>query len=305
MKRNDYLWDGTGEPDAEVRRLEEVLGVLRAPEELKQPRRAARIGLWAMAASVLMAALVSQLMLVTPPATEWRTEGGELYAGQVVRASAGAVRLDAEAVGRVELEQGSEMALVESRPGRQRMDLREGTLRALIWAPAREFVVETPAARAIDLGCAYTMKVDRKGDGELKVTTGWVAFEHAGVESFIPAGAECRTRRLSGPGTPYFEDAPAELVAAVRAFDGGREEAIAEVLGAARARDALTLWHLLSRVPERRRGEVFQAFSRLVSVPDSVTEESVRKLEAAAMDACWNALGLESAGWYRSWRRQW
>jgi len=60
-------------------------------------------------------------------------------------------------------------------------------------------VVDTPSARAVDLGCQYTLNVDDRGDGLLKVTMGWVAFDTDGRESFIPAGAACRTRKRGGP----------------------------------------------------------------------------------------------------------
>lgn len=303
--KHDYLWDRSGPPDAEVKRLEDLLGALRATE---QPAPRQGRGYWrqALAASLLAAAAVSQILLTSPPASSWQMAGEELHTGQVVRSSASAPRMEADAVGRIELEPNSELAIAESRPGRQRLDLRRGTLHALIWAPAREFVVDTPSARAIDLGCQYTLTVNPGGDGQLKVLTGWVAFQHRGLESFIPAGAACRTRRLAGPGTPYFEDAPAGLVAALAEYDARRTPAALEaVLQAARPRDAITPWHLLSRASGSGRAEVFRAFSRLVRVPAEVTEARIARPDAAALDLCWNALGLDSAEWYRTWQRPW
>lgn len=303
--KHDYLWDRSGEPDAEVQRLEELLGALRAPDQAA-PRPRRQYAHLAAAASLLAAAAVSQILLTAPPASSWQVGGLELHTGQVVRSSAGPLQLDAQSVGRVELEQGSEVAIAESRAGRQRLDLRVGTMHALIWAPAREFVVDTPSARAVDLGCQYTLTVDREGDGALRVLTGWVAFEHRGVEAFIPAGASCRTRRGSGPGTPHFEDAPGEWVKALERFDAGRDaEALRVVLKDARPRDALTLWHLLARVSGNERMEVYRAFARLAAVPAGVTEARIAAGDGQALDLCWNALGLESAEWYRSWRRVW
>src|SRR5947208_3902439 len=104
-----------------------------------------------------------------------------------------------------------------------------------------------------DLGCFYTLHVDDDGTGLLSVTTGWVAFEFNGRESFVPAGASCRTDRAAGPGTPRFDDADQAFQSAVERFDFGHDEgdrvaALRLILDRARSRDALTLWHLLSRV---------------------------------------------------------
>jgi len=38
------------------------------------------------------------------------------------------------------------------------------------------FVVDTPSASAIDLGCAYTLHVNEDGSGTLRTTLGWVGF---------------------------------------------------------------------------------------------------------------------------------
>ena len=76
---------------------------------------------------------------------------------------------------------------------------------------SERFVVDTPAAKTVDLGCRYTLSVAKDGSGFLVVELGWVAFEWNKVESFIPRGAACATRVGHGPGTPYFLDAPEAL----------------------------------------------------------------------------------------------
>ena len=63
----------------------------------------------------------------------------------------------------------------------------------------RLFLVDTPATRAIDLGCSYTLTVDVTGDSQLHVTTGKVALVRKdGGEEVVPAGAVCASRRGSG-----------------------------------------------------------------------------------------------------------
>ena len=165
--------------------------------------------------------------------------------------------------------------------------------------------MDTPSARAIDLGCEYTLNVDLAGDGLLKVSMGWVAFALNGRESFIPAGAECRTRKHDGPGIPYYEDAPVALQSAVAAFDRGDSAAVAPILAAARDRDGLTLWHLLTRVDVDQRGAVYDRLAELVPMLPGASREGVVRGEAEAIDRCWDALGLENTSWWRGWERKW
>ena len=196
--------------------------------------------------------------------------------------------------------------MTESTRAKQILALRRGVIHALIWAPPRRFVVETPSARAIDLGCEYTLSVDDRGDGLVRVQAGWVAFQFDGRDSFIPAGAACRTTRQGGPGTPYFEDASEELRRALAAFDAGGEAGdLKRVLAEARPRDGITLWHLLTRAPEAGRGLVFDRFATLVALPAEVTREGVLAKDRRMLDLSWNALNLESAEWWREWKRDW
>jgi Putative zinc-finger len=119
--------------------------------------------------------------------------------------------LSTDDASRAEIRVG-EIGQVTIDPGSRRMQ-------ALIWAPPRQFYVDTPSAVAVDLGCAYTLEVDAAGEGLLHVLAGWVAFEWQGRESFVPAGAECVTRPGVGPGTPFFSDAARAFQNALAVFD--------------------------------------------------------------------------------------
>jgi hypothetical protein len=250
-----------------------------------------------------MVAAAGLLLMVTPGPRNslWQVEGAKLREGQTVRTGNAAVRLEAEEIGRVDLAANS---VLRTRGGR-RLALERGELHAFIWAPARQFVVETPSARAVDLGCEYTLNVDAKGDGVLRVQMGWVAFQVGDREAFIPAGATCVTRRRGGPGIPYFEDASAGLRGGVEGFERGDRGALSGLLAAARRHDGLTLWHLLTRVPESDRGAVFDRFAELVPLPAGVFRDAVLRRDARAIDQCWNALELENTGWWRGWERKW
>src|SRR5262245_14272326 len=96
---------------------------------------------------------------------------------------------EARGIGELLVEPGSRLRLLEAGDRQQRLELALGTMTAIITAPPRQFVVETPSAKAVDLGCAYTLEVDPSGGALVTVLAGWVSFEIEGRESFIPAGA--------------------------------------------------------------------------------------------------------------------
>jgi hypothetical protein len=295
----DWLWDRSGPPDLEIEHLERALAPLRY-QHRPVPRRRRY---WPAAVAVVAAAAAALVVCAVPvaPETQWQVAGAKLRRGQVLRTGSGAIRLEAEAVGRVDLASNSELRAASDK----RLALEHGQLHAFIWARPTEFVVDTPSARAIDLGCEYTLNVDPAGDGLLKVSMGWVAFALNGRESFIPAGAECRTKKRTGPGIPYYEDAPEVLRGAVAAFDRGDRSAVAPILAAARERDGLTLWHLLTRVEGEQRGVVYDRLAELVSMLPGASREGVVRGEAEAIDRCWDALGLENTNWWRGWERKW
>jgi hypothetical protein len=294
----DWLWDRSGPPDPEIEHLEKTLAPLRFQHRAIPVRRR----YWSVAAAIVAAAAALVWWSVpTAPETPWQVAGAKVRRGQVLRTGAGAIRLEAEAVGRVDLAPNSELRASADK----RLALAHGQLHAFIWARPTEFVVETPSARAIDLGCEYTLNVDPSGDGLLKVSMGWVAFTLTGRESFIPAGAECRTRKHGGPGIPYYEDAPEPLRAGVTAFDRGDPSAVAPILASARDRDGLTVWHLLTRVDAGQRGAVYDRLAELVPMLPGASREGVVRGDAEAIDRCWDALGLENTSWWRGWERKW
>ena len=295
----DYLWDRSGPPDLEIVRLERALSHFRGGKPKPVMRR-----YWplAIAASVLLAlALYSTQQ--KPAAWKMTALSGDpvLRFGTLSTDKASQARLTSDWIGEVELAPDSELSI----SGGQRLSLRAGKLHAFIWAPPAQFVVDTPGARAIDLGCEYTLETDRRGDGVLKVRTGWVAFDWKGQESFIPAHALCRTYHGRGPGTPWFESAPEPLVAALARFDAaGDRQAIREVLTEARRADALTLWHLLARADREDRGAVFDRLAVLVGGPAGIREAAIAG-DRGALDQLWNLLDLGSTEFWRGWKRRW
>jgi FecR protein len=214
-------------------------------------------------------------------------------------------------IGRIEVEPMTRLRLLQSGTGRKRIALDRGTIHATIWAPPGQFVVDTPSAVAVDLGCMYTLHIDDSGSGILHTTLGWVGFHRDGHESFIPAGAACPTHVQSGPGTPYFEDASDAFRSALAQLDSPdiapsvRKSALGIVLRAARERDAFTLWHLLPRVTDSERPTVYDRLAALVPPPLAVTREGILRLDTTMLDACWNAFDLGDISLWRHWEQSW
>jgi hypothetical protein len=214
-------------------------------------------------------------------------------------------------IGRIEVEPSTRLRLLQSGAGSHRIALDRGTIHATIWAPPGQFVVDTPSAVAVDLGCMYTLHVDDSGSGILRTTLGWVGFHRDGRESFIPAGAACSTHVNSGPGTPYFEDASNAFRSALAQLDSldlasaAREAALHIVLCEARERDAFSLWHLLPRVNSPERAAVYERLATLVPPPPGVTRDGILHLDPTMLDSWWNTFDLGDISLWRHWEESW
>ena len=340
---DDYLWDGSGPVDEDVARLERLLGQLAAAPDvalrpLSLPAPVAPIAptrwTWVSAAAVALLAFavgsrlpgVAGVDAGAAGADPWRvarvagrptlaaaplTRDERLRTGQWVETDPESTAvMFVGSIGRLEVAPGSLMRVMTAEQGEHRAELVRGTVEAMIWAPPGQFVIETPSATAVDLGCAYTLTVDEDGVGHITVQGGWVGFEFRGREAFIPAGATGRTYPGRGPGTPVFEDAPASVVEAVARLDladsaATQREPLAIVLRDARSEDALTLWHLIDRVDAALVPQVVDRLHVLVPMPAGVTRTGVLTGDRAMRDAWWGALGLGSADWWRTWRQKW
>lgn len=316
-----YLWDRSGPTDPLVQHLEEVLGTLRyrggppaADASAPVTRRLLmryRVLRFAAAAAVVLATAGMWLLLRGDGGWELAEvvgsvtvdsdpigATGRLGPGQWLETAKDArVRVTVADIGSVIVHPESHLRLITTRAGTEhRLELARGKIEAMIAAPPRLFFVNTPSAIAVDLGCIYTLEVAEDGRGLLEVTFGIVSFERKERESIVPANAACRMGPLVGPGTPYFADAPEPLKRSLDAYDfqGGRDEALDAVLDQARTRDALTLWHLLSRATADQIGRVFDRLAALAPPPTSVTRQGILGGDRTMLDAWWDDLGL---GW--------
>jgi hypothetical protein len=214
-------------------------------------------------------------------------------------------------IGSVEVAPNSRVRLLSARAEDNRIELERGEVRATIFAPPRQFAVEASSGTAIDLGCRYTLQIGEDGAGLLHVESGWVAYAYAGRESFVPADASAQTRPGFGPGTPYFDDADAQLREALPRVDfgaptaGDRASALQTVLDTARRKDAITLWHLLPRLRPEERARVFDRLAQLVPPDAGITRDGVIRGDRAMLEAWWDQLDLQPLSWWRVWERPW
>jgi hypothetical protein len=327
---DDYLWDRRGTPDPDVEALERQLAMLRSSppppdwSHVSVPTSSWRGAVWLAAAASVVLALTLSLWFARPrgswtvtalagePTVSTRTMRGteRLEVGDWLETDARSrARLDVGAIGRVDVEPDTRVRLVNVARDDHRLSLARGTMHAFIWAPPGQFVVETPSSVAVDLGCAYTLQVAPDGSGVIDVTAGWVGFEWNGRESFIPADARCATRRGVGPGTPYYNDVSEAFRIALAAIDfehapDVKRAALARVIASARPRDALTLWHLLSRVSVQDRAAVFDQLAELVQPPPGVTRDGILAGDRAMRERWWDALGLGDTSWWKYWKVQ-
>jgi hypothetical protein len=255
---DEYLWDGSGEPDPEIQKLESTLGKLRlegpVPEfreisAVRQPRFWQRLGpsgwssgLAAVSATIVFIAALGILWWSQKPNAAFgpgwdvervagtprvesnafarNTGAAKLGVGQtLVTDSHSKANISIADIGTVNVEPNTRLRSVAGGDGHSRLALDRGTIHAYIWALPGEFTVDTPSAIAVDLGCSYTLQVDDSGAGILRTKLGWVGFKLDGHEAFIPAGAVCATRPKVGPGTPYFDDSSASFREALSKFD--------------------------------------------------------------------------------------
>lgn len=316
---SDYLFDKSGD-DAEVSELESLLGAYAHRAPLRQPppspapspprsrRRARRTAALAFAALAALA-----LVLLRPWAS--RRDGppgcpegdpgfafavqsgaarcggglaskGSLPVGAWLETDGGSITdVRVADIGALTVFGDSRLRLSGSGPAEHRFELERGHVSARVLAPPRLFVIDTPVAAAVDLGCAYDLEVDAEGRTLLQVTSGAVSLEGHGLRAYVPMGSEVVATPGRGPGTPVSLAATTALKRAAARFDAGDRSAGATLVAAAGANDTVTLWNLLSRTSGADRLAVFRKLNELTVRPPEAREEDVLAGQPQALEA--------------------
>lgn len=257
------------------------------------------VGSFAILAIVSIVVLISRSTSVTEvgQADPWKytviagspvaPKGNSISAGERIETDAASRALiKVGDIGSVEVKPNTTIEVVATSNNEQRLSLESGSLHAKILAPPRLFIVDTPSAMAVDLGCEYTLSVNENGDNQLIVLTGFVALERDGRESIVPSGASCLTVNGKGIGTPFATGADAKIRESLRKFDfeNGGDAELRKILDHSTSYDTITLWHLISRVDERSRGDVIDRLQQFVPMPTDVSRDKVISLDKPSLD---------------------
>ena len=344
MTDHDYLWDPSGPVDPDVAKLEAALQRYRyrptaavsteeddvrlgtvvssqpdqAPVDRLSARRAFPVR-WLAAACLALAVVLTANQVRARSGQPWRVVLDGAGTGSILRPGEWLVtddrstaQLNVGHIGKATLGPTSRLQLARAGTSEHRLVLQRGELRARIWAPPRFFLVETPSATAVDLGCVYTLTVDSLGNGLLSVESGEVELTRGRATVLVPAGNAAALRRGEGPGLPVPARALTSFRQLVTAFDAGATDSahLVTLLHAADSTHTITLWHLLDRVAEPERTLVITRLAELAPLPQRVTLEQVQRGDARAMHA-WRATmahGWSSESvpmWKRPWRWLW
>jgi ferric-dicitrate binding protein FerR (iron transport regulator) len=321
---DEYLWDGSGEPDAELERLEKLLGRCRPvgrkfefPAAATSPLRthSRREQWWRIAAGFVLLLGSIWLMRALTGRAAWTIaglEGSPRIDGQAAEPNeiwkigqwletdaASRVQLRVDGLGEIEVGPNARLELLQANATQQQIRLERGTIRASVTAPPYVFLVRTPGAYAMDMGCAYMLQVTDAGVSILRVTVGWVDLQHGFRQTLVPAGAAAESRPGIGPGAPYFADASERFREALETVNfnvedsQARAEALTILLAEARPRDAYTLLNLFRRVDAEDRGRLYDRLAVLLPPPASLTRQNA--VDGDDMSAWWDKLGLGHA----------
>lgn len=337
---DDYLWDRSGPVDPQVARLERLLrghAHADAPRRARHPAQAkpvatARRRRWrtAFAAAAVLAVCALGARTWFQQRLQWevgrpwqvvaqqgdvRIDGRRQDAraalamdGTLETGANATTRLHAAGIGQIAIGQGSRLRLVETRTGRHRVQLEQGSLWARVWAPPGQFGVGVAGAEVIDLGCEFLLKVDADGNGSLSVLSGWVQIDNSRREVLVPQGTRVRLHGSGAAGTPHAHDASAGFVAALDAIDArngevdANGEEVRRLIAASRPQDAISLLALLRDHPQLGEGPLFERLAQLLPTAPAPTRDAWRRDRMAVFDAWWNALPYPRV---KRWWTQW
>ncbi len=327
VERPDPLWDPDLPGDKDLEQLASLLGTYRHVPRTgiawPRPRsplvRRRRI---ALAAIATLAACVAGIAVWVPWRLQWNehrqwaveTDAGTLPrtlgVGQTLATSASqSTTVRIARIGRMEVMPGTRIRLSDTRTGHHRLELLEGRVRARVWAPPGHFGIAAGRGETVDLGCAFEITRNPRGEGSIHVTSGWVMHRAGGRETLVPAGSildfdEARSGiPLATTASAGFRDAVARLDQAMSS--GQRAPALeAMVARQATASDRFTLLTLLTRYPALASGPIYPRLAAMFGepAPDPAHREAWKNGSVHAMNRWWEQIPRPPKAWWLNWR---
>ena len=204
-------------------------------------------------------------------------------AGAIVKTGpASTVRLEASAIGIVDIGENTTVRLIENRSGRHILVACSGNdSRADLLAAGRvrRRYSSRPRHRP-GMRISTVRRAEWKGRAPC-LLPGWVELARGFTQSLVPQGAAATIAADGSLSAPYFEDASAEFQDAVRRYD------LPVILKLARRRDALTLLNLCSRATLDQQLQIYDRLNQLVPAPPPISRDSVRWWTPGATEAWW------------------
>lgn len=173
-------------------------------------------------------------------------------------------------IGTLDISEGSRIRIKHSITHTEhRLELDHGTIKAHVDAPPKLLVIESDLGQIVDMGCAYTLAINKNNEGYLHVTQGAVVIEQPSktihtntitkkLPIYLPAGARVESNQDHGLCLPFFDDSDAALIRAIRQIPHTPIPMSLLPIPMSlfqRPQDSLTLWYALERVenPNTRR----------------------------------------------------
>lgn len=173
-------------------------------------------------------------------------------------------------IGTLDISEGSRIRIKHSITHTEhRLELDHGTIKARVDAPPKLLVIESDLGQIVDMGCAYTLAINKNNEGYLHVTQGAVVIEQPSktihtntitkkLPIYLPAGARVESNQDHGLCLPFFDDSDAALIRAIRQIPHTPIPMSLLPIPMSlfqRPQDSLTLWYALERVenPNTRR----------------------------------------------------
>lgn len=295
----DYLTDKQGAPDPEVQRLEGLLSDARYKKPSPGPMGVSQLS-WAAAgvAALLMPSILILALAMRGPSSPLTYSDGvksKLQHNVWLHTGEKTAELTLDKIGSVRISPHSKVKIVAMKEDTQQLELKRGELHAKVIAPPRLFVVNTPLARAVDLGCEYVLRVTEEGTTELRVISGAVSMERQEHQVLVPQGFSAVTRPIRGTGIPFRADSASGFREALKAIEDTEsaatvpQELIATLLRESKKMDAPTLFELMKRVPESNRRVVAEQLAALIP-PKSGVVNRVLQHDATALTEWWEEI---------------